>query len=138
MRSLRIFVSYAEKFRLDTAPVEGALGGAAAKGHRGAAESGGKRGEKASKLDAVHILDSDATAARELLPPARGCTLVKDTLWHDRWVVHYPSPVPPYSTSKSWGPRTGMTCESALTSLLAWAWAQHAKATGEVSPWCFD
>ena len=96
-------VTYAEPFRLDIAPVEGALGGAAAKGHRGAAESGGTRGEKASKPDAVHVLDSDATAARDLLPPARGCTLVEDTLWHGRWAAHYPSPVTPYITSTSWG-----------------------------------
>ena len=82
-------VAYAEAFRLDTASVEGALGGAAAKGHLGAAGSGGKRGDTAGKPTIVHIVDMDVVVARAVLPQVRGRRLVKYTLWHDQWRKSY-------------------------------------------------
>lgn len=64
--------------------------------------------------------------AKAFLPNVSGCSIVKDTTRHRRWVVKYPKPTPPHSASID-------IRESGVRSSgvgLSWAWDLYQVATG--------
>lgn len=71
--------------------------------------------------------------AKRFLPSAAGATIVKDVVWHHRWVVKYPRPQPPYSTSMTFA-KAGSE-RAALIHCLSWVWDLHTQETGQQCPW---
>lgn len=78
--------------------------------------------------------DVDLAFARGFLPPRRGVTLAKDVRRFSRWSATYPRPCPPTHTTKSWGPKTGLTVAEALRVVIRQVWAWHLAETGEACP----
>lgn len=74
--------------------------------------------------------------AKRFLPSAAGAAIVKDVVWHHRWVVKYPRPQPPYSTSMTFA-KAGSE-RAALIHCLSWVWDLHTQATGQQCPWALD
>jgi len=78
------------------------------------------------------------SGARKYAPPVSGCTITKDTRWHNRWAITYPTKVPPRSHSRSWGDESAKGSHQCMLECLAWAWAHHTADTGEPCPWQLD
>lgn len=76
--------------------------------------------------------DVDLALARGFLPPLRGVTLSKDIRRFSRWGATYPRPCPPTHTTKSWGPKTGLTVSEALRVVIRQVW--HTAETGQECP----
>ena len=72
-------------------------------------------------------------SAKQHLPEMVGCSLTKDEVLHNRWVVKYPKKAPPWSTSCAFLKAGGEA--QALKVVLAWVWELHTFATGEPCPW---
>lgn len=77
------------------------------------------------------------TWAKKYLPKASGCSISRENRWHIRWTAFYPTGAPPHSHSKCYVAGDMRSERAALRSCLEWAWAQHEKATGVLSPWDF-
>ncbi len=73
--------------------------------------------------------------ARKYLPNVPGATLAMETEWHTRWKGVYPRTSPPYSCSAPYAEGNDVSIRAALMTVLAWTWAEHTKATGEVCPY---
>jgi hypothetical protein len=71
----------------------------------------------------------DRDALRFLLPSLPGCSMTPETEWHLRWRVTYPGVK---ATSLVFHDEESEI--AAVACLLDWAWEEHTKATGAVSP----
>lgn len=77
--------------------------------------------------------------ARELMPPGKVYSLVKDTTVHMRWQVKFKNPDgAPIYFSKGWGPKSSNLVRSALRHVLTEAWAHHSERTGNECPLQFQ
>ncbi|CAK0870235.1 unnamed protein product [Prorocentrum cordatum] len=76
--------------------------------------------------------DVELAWARRFAPPF--ATLQKDAKRFQRWVGAYPKQLPPFSVSKSWGPKTTYTVKTALMFVLQTLWLWHEEETGEKCP----
>jgi hypothetical protein len=78
-------------------------------------------------------------AARDFLPPADGCRANFDSVRHNRWQIEYKSkPSPPYSVSKVWGEKSGLSQDEAFRHCLKIVWAWHKEVTGVDPPFDLD
>lgn len=75
--------------------------------------------------------------ARDMLPPAKGCTLSLDQVRFTRWSGSYPRLTPPHFVTKSYGPRTGLDSRSAMFHVLRTLWVWHQETTGQECPYDF-
>lgn len=102
-----------------------------------ASSSGSRPSANADRVPAGVPIDlPEGCSERELaayLPPAPGCRLRLETLWHTRVRVSYPKVAPPYSLSRNF--QSASELWPAARECILWAWTQHAEETGERCPW---
>jgi hypothetical protein len=102
------------------------------KAERKAFVASGKPVKAGKKLIAIKEKGeiSKAQAKKYLPPNIKGCSIEKETDWHQRWKGFYPRATPPYSHSAklSLGERESMLV------VLRWIWNEHVLATGKMCP----
>jgi len=122
----------------------------AAKAAKGTAVAAGAAAGSGSSREALAVVRKprlacdpagavvDVEWARAFLPKPTNtkCVLKKDGSFHFRFVVEYPAPNPPRSTSKSWN--ESISEWDSCKFCLHWAWKRHEELTGEPCPWDFD
>lgn len=97
----------------------------------GSSSSGAKPRPKVS-------LKGSATPAcvKKYLPQVPGCSTSLDIVRHNRWVISYPNPTPPYSVSKAFADESAVTRSEAFLFCLRQVWAWHEKQhPKERCPW---